>query len=165
MHIGLELYPSERQRGLAGRFIAETREKRRRGAGVVSEQDRWILDSITLPGGINRPLLRWARKNITIPKTPAHLAIAFDTFESQVKSTNSISSLDRPYYAYGLLSFFDRFYQTQPFPHWFSTILTPSTGEKHPSDRSHTERLIRIQKALETATLFHLGHYLCTFTF
>ena len=41
----LELYPSERQKGLAGRYIAEIQEKRRRAAGVIAEQDRWMLDS------------------------------------------------------------------------------------------------------------------------
>jgi hypothetical protein len=152
----LELYPSEKQRGLAGRFIAETREKRRRGAGVVAEQDRWMLDSLTLLGGINRPLLRWARKDTFTPENPAHLAIAFDTFESRVKMVDT-PSMERPLFAYGLLSFFDRHYQSRPYPFWFSTIQTPTTGEKHPSDRFHTERLLRIQKAIENAVVQHFG--------
>ena len=77
----LELYPSPEQRGLAGRFIAEACEKRRSGAGVLPVEDRWMLESLSLPGGMNLPKLRWARKLEQDPKTPAHLAVAFDTFE------------------------------------------------------------------------------------
>ena len=72
----LELYPSEEQRGLAGRFIAEAREKRRSGAGVLAAEDQWMLESVSLPGGVNLPRLRWARKNQQDPKTAAHLAVA-----------------------------------------------------------------------------------------
>ncbi len=80
----LELYPSEGQRGIAGRFIAEAREKRRSGAGVLAADDQWMLESLSLPGGVNLPRLRWARKSEPDPKSAAHLAVAFDTFESRV---------------------------------------------------------------------------------
>ena len=46
----LDLYPSPEQRAVAGRFIAEAREKRRSGAGVLATGDRWMLESISLPG-------------------------------------------------------------------------------------------------------------------
>ena len=81
----LEMYPSEEQRGIAGRFIAEARERRRSGAGVVSTDDQWMLESLSLPGGVNMPRLRWARKDGPDPETAAHVAVAFDTFESQVR--------------------------------------------------------------------------------
>src|SRR5262249_32363990 len=80
----LELYPSREQRAVAGRFIAEAREKRRRGAGVLAPEDHWMLDSVGLPGGMSVPRLRWARKDDQDPTTAAHLAVAFDTFESKV---------------------------------------------------------------------------------
>jgi hypothetical protein len=70
----LELYPSTTQRGVAGRFIAEAREKRRSGAGVVLEEDQWMLESTILPGGMTLPRLRWARKDESDPKGSAHLA-------------------------------------------------------------------------------------------
>ena len=82
----LELYPSQEQRGVAGRFIAEARETRRSGAGIVSEEDEWMLESLSLPGGMNLPRLRWRRKQDPSPRTAAHLAVAFDTFESRVVS-------------------------------------------------------------------------------
>lgn len=143
----LELYPSHEQRGMAGRFIAEAREKRRSGAGVSSAEDRWMLESLSLPGGMNLPKLRWARKNEQDPKTHAHIAVAFDTFESQVVPDRSAPK-SRPLFAYGLLSFFEREYTSTPSPLWCSTVLASADGEKHPSDRTHTERLIRLQQVI-----------------
>lgn len=143
----LNLYPAEGSKRIPGRFIAEAREKRRRGAGVLAEEDRWLLDSLSLPGGINRPLLRWARKPDPLPESPAHLAIAFDTFESRV--IQEARGPARPYFAYGLFSFFDRSFQSQPAPFWHSAAPIPGKGEKHPGDRTHTERLSRIQQAIE----------------
>ena len=148
----LEFYPSPEQRGIAGRFIAEVREKRRRGAGVVAEEDRWMLESISLPGGINLPRLRWSRKREQEPKTAAHLAVAFDTFESQVMA-EEYAPTNRPFFAFGLLSFFEREYLSSPFPVWTSFIPEPKEGEKHPSDRVHTERLVRLQKAVHGSVL------------
>jgi DNA phosphorothioation-dependent restriction protein DptH len=143
----LELFPSIEQRGVAGRFIAEAREKRRSGAGVLSAEDRWMLDSLSLPGGMNLPRLRWARKSDQDPKTPAHIAVAFDTFESRVVPGRP-SLQSRPFCVYGLLSFFEREYTSTPSPLWRSTIFTPTDGDKHPSDRTHTERLVRLQQVI-----------------
>jgi|Deesub1362A_J573_1020465.scaffolds.fasta_scaffold01773_4 DNA polymerase III delta prime subunit len=146
----LELYPSEQQRGVAGRFIGEVREKRRSGAGTLALEDHWMLESISLPGGVNLPRLRWARKNEQNPQTAAHLAVAFDTFESRVVlEPNTDSSRSRPYYAFGLLSFFEREYASAPFPNWRSALISPTDGEKHPSDRTHTERLLRLQHVIQ----------------
>ena len=69
----LEMYPSKEQRGIAGKFIVEARERRRSGAGVVSAEDQWMLESLSLPGGVNMPRLRWARKDGADPKTAAHV--------------------------------------------------------------------------------------------
>ncbi len=145
----LELYPSPEQRGIAGRFIAEAREKRRRGAGVLSPEDYWMLESLSLPGGVNLPKLRWARKNGQDPESAAHLAVAFDTFESRVAAAGTSSS--RPFYAFGLLSFFERVYTSSPSPLWRSSIPSSKDGEKHPSDRAHTDRLMRLQQAIQKA--------------
>jgi len=146
----LELYPSEEQRGVAGRFIAEAREKRRSGAGVLSPDDCWMLESLSLPGGVNLPRLRWARKSEQDPKTAAHLAIAFDTFQSRVVPEGKQSAVrSRPLYAFGLLSFFEREYASDPSPLWRSAILCSTEGEKHPSDRTHTERLVRMQQVVQ----------------
>jgi len=153
----LELYPSPEQRGVAGRFIAETREKRRSGAGTVSEDDRWMLESLSLPGGIHVPRLRWARKE-TDPQTAAHLAVAFDTFQSRVvANAQTDSAATSPFVAFGMLSFFSRQYASLPAPVWRSLVPEPTTGEKHPSDRFHTERLARMQQAVQRCVARHIG--------
>ena len=154
----LDLYPSEKQRGIAGRFIAEAREKRRSGAGVLSAEDRWMLESLSLPGGVNRPRLRWARKEQQDPTTAAHLALAFDTFESRVATGDGAQVRTvRPYYAFGLLSFYERQYESQPSPRWVSAIPMTTEGEKHPSRRMHTEMLERLQNAIQDGVARHAG--------
>lgn len=146
----LELYPSEAQRGVAGRFIAEAREKRRTGAGVLLEDDQWMLESSSLPGGMTLPRLRWARKGVPHPKSAAHLAVAFDTFESRVVSeVVGPSQSRRPLFAFGLMSFFERDYTSIPSPLWRSAVVGSIDGEKHPADRMHTERIVKIQQAVQ----------------
>lgn len=153
----LELYPSAEQRVVAGRFIAEAREKRRTGAGTLGEDDRWMLESLSLPGGINLPRLRWARKDAN-PVSAAHIAVAFDTFESRVcEDAASPARSARPLYAYGLLSFFEREYAGLPSPVWRSRCLESSEGEKHPADRAHTDRLSRLLRAVHGCVARHIG--------
>lgn len=153
----LELYPSASQRDVAGRFIAEAREKRRSGAGVVMEEDQWMLESTSLPGGMTLPRLRWARKNNPDPQSSAHLALAFDTFESRVTAGPSGASVrGRPFFAFGLMSFFERDYASLPMPLWRSTVVGSTDGEKHPADRIHTERLVKLQQAVAGSVVRHL---------
>ena len=155
----LDLYPSEEQRGVAGRFIAEAREKRRSGAGVLAAEDRWMLESLSLPGGVNMPRLRWSRKERQNPNTAAHLAIAFDTFESRVAvgGDDEEEQTAEPYHAFGLLSFYERRYSSRPSPMWVCTVPPGKEGEKHPSRRAHTETLMRLQGAIQSAVARHLG--------
>ena len=154
----LELYPSagSREAGVVGRFIAECQERRRRRAGTIHKDDRWLLESLTLPGGISVPRLRWARKDDGEPKEPAHLAIAFDTFESSVEADDAQTRI-RPFHAFGLLSFFDRSYQGAPVPNWRSAVPTWKEGDKHPGDRTHTDRLMRLQNHVQRLVVRSLG--------
>ncbi len=154
----LDLYPSVEQRGVAGRFISEAREKRRSGAGVLAAEDRWMLESMSLPGGVNLPRLRWARKERQDPNTAAHLAIAFDTFESRVFiCDDEVDRSSEPHHAFGMLSFYDRHYNSLPSPVWVSAAPSASEGEKHPSRRAHSEVIRRLQDALKCAVVRHLG--------
>ena len=153
----LDLYPSAGQRGIAGRFISEAREKRRSGAGVLAGEDRWMLDSLSLPGQINMPRLRWARRERPQPETAAHLSIAFDMFESRVVGDSEEATISgRPYHAFGLLSFYERHYSSLPSPRWNSAALIGEIGEKHPSRRRNSEMLSRLQNLLGSAVLRHL---------
>ena len=153
----LELYPSQQQRGVTGRFIADARERRRSGAGVLAEQDRWMLESVSLPGGVNQPRLRWARRESAEPETAAHVAVAFDTFDSRVCASSVDSWSPRPYQVFGLLTFYERQYQSYPEPRWTSVAWLAERGERHPSSRSHSQTLSRLQRALYQATTRHLG--------
>ncbi len=152
----LDLYPSPEQRAIAGRFISEAREKRRSGAGVLATDDRWMLESISLPGGVALPRLRWARKEAADPKAAAHLAVAFDTFESRVEIDTGLASTV-PFRAFGLLSFFERDFTAAPTPSWRSVLPRSGGGEKHPSERGHTERLDRLGRNIVDAVARHVG--------
>ena len=151
----LDLYPSREQRPIAGRFIAEAREKRRSGAGVLATDDQWMLESINLPGGIALPRLRWARKQSGDPETAAHLAVAFDTFESRVE-IDAGDAPTAPFRAFGLMSFFERDFTAVPTPSWRSVVPRSGGGEKHPSERGHTERLDRLGQRILEAVARHV---------
>lgn len=142
----LEIYPSLTQwkRGVPGRFIAESQEKRRRGAGTLERDDRWMLESINLPGEVRIPKLRWARKEGAQPKSAAHLALAFDTFASRVQASET-ASVRRPVYVFGLMSFLERRYSRDPHPSWNGVVPRWEGGESHPAGRAHTERLRNLQ--------------------
>ncbi len=116
-----------------------------------------MLESLSLPGGVNLPRLRWARKEPQDPKTAAHLAVAFDTFESRVDADPAYAPpTSRPYHAFGLLAFYERQYTGRPEPRWISTAAPAEKGEKHPSSRALTDTLARLQTALQTAVVRHL---------
>lgn len=84
--------------------------------------------------------------------------MAFDTFDSRVVTgPEPANQLDRPLSAFGLLSYFDRRFSMQPSPVWQGRISLSLEGEKHPSDRSHTERLIKLQQAIQRLVVRHLG--------
>ncbi len=154
----LNLYPSPQQRGVSGRFIADARKKRRSGAGMVSSKDRWMLESLSLPGGVHLPRLRWAIKPPgRDPRTAAHLAAAFDTFESRVVSEADNVAESTPFRAFGLLAFYQRDYASRPAPVWRSAVPLAAGGEKHPSERGHTERLKRLDLGLRNAVVRRLG--------
>ena len=158
----LELYPSRQQRGLAGQFILDTIQKRRRGAGHIQPEDRWLLHSRSLPSGVNQPFLRWARKDPLQlkqdrPQTPAHLAVAFDTFRSRVDVQEAPDSQPPPLFVYGLLAFYDRRFRAHPDPSWCNSVPVPQGGEKHPARDIHTNRLVALHEATSATVAAHLG--------
>ena len=154
----LELYPSRGQQHAVGRFIAEVMEKRRRAAGVVAPEDRWMLDSIALPHGINLPRLRWAKKNEEFPKSSGHLALVFNLFRPRVVPGVEGDPLEaQPLYAYGLCAFSHRQYLGHPVPTWRTVVAPASDGPKHPATSTHTERLTRLQQLVLRCVTRHLG--------
>ena len=90
-----------------------------------------MLESISLPGGVALPRLRWARKETGEPQTAAHLAVAFDTFESRVE-IDSGAAPTAPFRAFGLLSFFERDFAAAPTPSWRSVVPRSGGGREAP---------------------------------
>jgi DNA phosphorothioation-dependent restriction protein DptH len=157
--VDLDLYPAGGQATeLTGRFLSATAERRRVGAGAVPEEDRWLLDSISRPGGVNLPRLRWARRASPTPQTPAHLALAFDVFTSRVVCQR-LTDLPAAgvLEAHGLALMPTRVFQINPTPHWQSFIPPEPVGEKHPATRVLTDRLVRLHAIILRATAYHLG--------
>lgn len=155
----LDLYPASRQNTeLTGRFLSATAERRRTGAGSVPEVDRWMLDSVTRPGGVSLPRLRWARRRVAMPTAPAHLAIAFDVFASRVecRHQNDLPS-SGVLEAHGLMLMPNREFKTTPNPHWLSYIPLNPDGEKHPVTAVLTKRQVSLHTHILRATAQHLG--------
>lgn len=155
----LDLYPANPQASeLTGRFLSVTAERRRTGAGSVPEVDRWLLDSVTRPGGVSLPRLRWARRRVAMPTTPAHLAIAFDVFASRVecRHQNDLPA-NGVLEAHGLMLMPNREFITKPNPHWLSFVPPSPDGEKHPVTGVLTKRQVSLHTHILRATATHLG--------
>ena len=55
------------------------------------------------------------------------------------------------------MSFFERDYASLPAPVWRSRIPEATEGEKHPADRSHTDRLCRMHQVIQRCVARSLG--------
>ena len=134
----LDLFPGTGQTSSqTGRFLAATAERRRSGAGAVPEADRWLLESVTRPGGVTLPRLRWARRADSKPTTPAHVSIAFDCFASRVECRNQAAlPADGVLEAHGLMLMPSREFHAAPTPHSELHPAQPGRGEapghRHP---------------------------------
>jgi len=153
----LDLYPAAGRSGMLGRFLATTSQRRRSGAGLVPEEDRWLLDSVTRPGGVSLPRLAWARRDGETPSTPAHLALAFDIFATRVECRPMASVPNGALEVHGLALTPDRRFEAAPIPHWLSSIAPTPEGEKHPATRVFSERLVKAHSALLRCVAKRLG--------
>lgn len=154
--VRLDLYPSESQLAVAGRHLVRLNQRRRAGSAAPPPEDAWCLESLELAGGRMVPRLRWARREPGNPQTPAHLALAFDTFCSRVQALEAPARA-HPLLAFGLVAPLCReFAFEQGQPRWRLSIPTEQTGEKLP-DRVVTERLTKLHVAVLEATARSLG--------
>lgn len=144
----LELFPANERRELAGRFLSATAERRRSGAGFVPEEDRWLLDSVTRPGGVSLPRLAWARRDVQLPETPAHLALAFDIFSTRLECLPMEKVPTGALEAHGMALTPERSFTPTPLPRWESVVSPTPEGEKHPGGKVYTDRLVKIHSAL-----------------
>jgi len=150
----LNLYPAIEMKGITGRFFQSIAEKKRTGTGV-SEEDRWVFEVITREGNISYPRLHWSKKDTPTPDEPAHLTIAFDTFESRViaDSLQARSVIE----SYGLHPSISRLFSFSPTPTWKTFIPYSLEGEKHPASTAFTDRIINIQNRLMQLTVLNIN--------
>jgi hypothetical protein len=146
----LELYPSKEQIGRVGRFLTENTQKRRTGAGSISEEDRWLLDNYQMQGGIPLPKLRWAKRQQQEPSTPAHLSISFDAFDVQVVDISEENLPSYPLQVYGLVCHLTRKFEfeAESKPIWRTYISFNVEGEKHPAGRKYSDRILELHKVI-----------------
>jgi hypothetical protein len=155
----VELYPADINNSVVGQYLSETGEKRRTGAGAVSKQDRWMLETYPAGGGINLPRLRWAKRDLRVPERPAHLSVAFDTFDSRVIAMNKDElKTDVPLEIYGLAAQAPRKFFFTPRPVWLNYVSFSTEGEKHPANRVFTDRLLKMNAAVLKSVVRNLGY-------
>jgi len=155
--IHLELYPADGRGDLSGRFLSATSERRRSGAGAVPEDDRWLLESVTRPGGVSLPRLAWMRRNQSTPQTPAHLALAFDIFATHLECVPMAELPTGALEVHGLALTPERQFIAEPVP-WWKTVVPPSLeGEKHPTARMFSDRIIKAHAAILKAVARQIG--------
>ena len=155
----LDLFASEGRDDGAGRFLLDLARRRRSGAGAIDPDDRWMLETVPRPGEISIPRLRWARRGDQTPAAPSHLAIAFDTFVSQLEPVpaHSLPQEQRPLHGYGLVLQMERCVELSDSPTWRTFPALKYEGETHPVSRTLTDRLARLQKSIARATALRLG--------
>ena len=148
----LDLYPADVGRQSCGHFLSATAARRRSGAGSVSKQDRWLLESVRRPGDVTLPRLAWARRTVSVPRTPAHLALAFDLLSSRLEFC-AVEEISRGLLeVHGLALSPERWFEPAPIPRWISVVPpNPDGGRKHPANRVYSERLVKAHSALMKA--------------
>lgn len=146
----LDLHPTEAQSGAAGAHLVKVNQRRRAGVAGVPPQDAWSLESLIRGGGRSLPRLRWARRDPKSLNQPAHLAIAFDSFTSQV-SIEPKDSSTHPILAFGLAANLQRLFSVAGSqPCWRLLVPLEQDGLKL-SNRVVTERLQKLQVAIASA--------------
>jgi DNA phosphorothioation-dependent restriction protein DptH len=155
----LDLFASEGRDDATGRFLLDLARRRRSGAGAIDPDDRWMLETVSRPGEISIPRLRWARRGGQTPAAPSHLAFAFDTFVSQLEPipAHSLPQEQRPLHGYGLVLQMERRVELGDTPTWRTFPALKYEGEKHPVSRALTDRLARLQDSIARATALRLG--------
>jgi hypothetical protein len=152
----LDLHPTEAQSGAAGAHLVKINQRRRAGVARVPSEDAWSLESLNRGGGRSIPRLRWARREPNTLRDPAHLAISFDSFTSQVVAEEK-SPTTSPILAFGLAANLQRvFTRADGQPCWKMFVPLNQDGLKL-SNRGVTERLQKLQNAIGNAVSHWAG--------
>lgn len=157
INFALNLYPASEKTDITGRFFQAVSQRRRTGSDIAA-QDAWIFENLLREGNISVPRLRWAKRGIPHPDTPAHIAIAFDTFESKAEAVHASKLItNAPLETFGLHPCLLRDFTFSPVPLWRTYLPQNQDGEKHPASRALTERLLKIQSRLMRLTAVNIG--------
>lgn len=158
---GLDLYPAHAGSRICGRFLSTVAERRRTGAGSVPEVDRWLLESVSRPGGVSLPRVSWRRRSLALPQTAAHIALAFDMINSRIecRKKESLPPLlqNGGVELHGLSLVPNRHFSGSPVPTWLEAVPVDAEGEKHPEGRNLSERLVKLHAVLLRLVVKHLG--------
>jgi hypothetical protein len=153
--VRLDLHPTDKQSDVAGRHLTKLNERRRKGSAAPAKEDAWCLESLPLGGNRTIPRLRWARRDASGPQTAAHLALAFDVYQSTLATRVETPKL--PLLAYGLVPHLVREFRFENGqPRWRLWLPREHDGLKL-EPRFVTERLINLQTAVLKQTATHLG--------
>lgn len=149
VRFNLEMFPAEPNSDITGNFLVDLVERHRTGAAGISDSDRWMLESQSSGGGVTLPRLRWAKKDSVLPSSSAHLAIAFDSFDTRVDFVplEQLAS-SAPLHVYGLVANIQRSFTFQPSAKWLSWLPAEADGEKHPASRAMSDRLVKLNKSV-----------------
>ena len=156
----LDLFPSDEQPSVAGRFLSDLGRRRRAGGGFLDPQDRWMTDTVPLPGDILLPRLRWSRQEGSGSlRRPAHIAIAFDIFPARLTwvPVSQLPGGSRPLHVFGLSALFERDASFGGDPVWRTYLPLGAEGEKVPDNRLASERVLKLQAACARAAAQHAG--------
>jgi DNA phosphorothioation-dependent restriction protein DptH len=155
----LKLFPFNDNNSIVGKFFSSVVESSRTGVAAGAREDRWITENRHSIAGTRRPKLVWAKRNGSVPCSTAHLAIAFDTFDSSVKtvSESELELQDDPLEVYGLVLNRKRLFQSRPEPNWRTLVGLDVDGEKHPVTRTLTDRLLKVHRYILRLTAANLS--------
>ncbi len=152
------MFPAEPNSDITGNFLVDLVERHRTGAAGISDGDRWMLESQSNYGGVTLPRLRWAKKDSRLPNSSAHLAIAFDSFDTRVDFIHqSQLEASAPLHVYGLVANIQRAFTFQPSAEWLSWMPIESDGEKHPAAKTLTDRIVKLNKWIMRCVCRHAG--------
>lgn len=154
----LDLFPSEQQGNVAGRFLLDVARRRRAAAGVIDQRDRWMLQTLQRPGGVLQPRLQWAKRSDERHVAPAHLSFAFDSFQARVEAVPQaeLSEEPRPLHGFGLVNYLERAVNLADPPTW-QTFMPPRFEGEKLEPRSLVDRLLRLHDLVARATTSRLG--------
>ena len=158
LRFNLELFPADPESDVTGSFLLDLVERHRTGAAGIATEDQWMLKSQPHPSGLTFPRLRWARKKDKLPASAAHLAVAFDSFQTEVAFVpeDELKGTS-PLHVYGLIATPQRLFQFAPETCWRTWMPVNVEGIKHPAKSVLTDRLSKLNRAIFKAVVRQAG--------